>query len=106
MAAQHIPVLEAAPSRVFAHYLALTKPDVNILIAITTLAGFCLASPVGAHGFPVLLLIHTLLGTMLVASGAGTLNQYVERRFDVQMRRTKRRPLAAGSINSERARLF
>ena len=106
MAAQHIPVLETAPSRSFAPYLSLTKPDVNILIAITTLAGFCLALPDASHGFPVLLLIHTLLGTMLVASGAAALNQYVERDFDALMRRTKRRPLAAGSMEPERALWF
>ncbi len=41
-------------------------------------------------------LVHTLLDTLLVASGAGTLNQYLERHFDAQMRRTARRPLAAG----------
>src|SRR5262249_10768565 len=38
------------------------------------------------------------LGTLLVASGAATLNQYVERHFDAQMRRTTRRPLAAGRL--------
>src|SRR5205823_3217217 len=48
--------------------------------------------------FPWLLLVNTLLGTLLVASGTGTLNQYVERRFDAQMRRTARRPLAAGRL--------
>jgi len=36
---------------------------------------------------------------MLVASGAGSLNQYIERHFDAQMRRTARRPLAAGRLN-------
>jgi heme O synthase-like polyprenyltransferase len=46
----------------------------------------------------MLLLVHTLLGTLLVASGTGTLNQYIERRFDAQMRRTARRPLAAGKL--------
>jgi len=40
------------------------------------------------------------LGTLLVASGTGTLNQYIERRFDAQMRRTARRPLAAGRLKS------
>src|SRR5258708_18415392 len=34
----------------------------------------------------------------MVASGTGTLNQYSERRFDAQMRRTARRPLAAGIL--------
>src|SRR5882724_1618448 len=86
-------------------YWALTKPDVNILIAVTTFAGFCLASS-DFRAFPVLLLFHTLLGTLLVASGSGTLNQFVERRFDAQMRRTKRRPLAAGRIEPTHALWF
>jgi protoheme IX farnesyltransferase len=42
-----------------------------------------------------LALFNTLLGTLLVASGTGTLNQYIERNFDAQMRRTARRPAAA-----------
>src|SRR5437879_768143 len=76
-------------------YWALTKPEVNFLIAIATLAGFYLASPGQRVHFPWMLLVHTLLGTLLVASGTGTLNQYIERRFDAQMRRPARRPLAA-----------
>jgi protoheme IX farnesyltransferase len=39
-----------------------------------------------------------LLGTLLVASGTGALNQYLERKFDAQMRRTARRPAAAGRL--------
>src|SRR5438445_1584473 len=78
-----------------ADYWALTKPEVNLLIAIATFAGFCVAVPGPLREFPWLRLVHTLLGTLLVASGTGTLNQYVERRFDAQMRRTARRPLAA-----------
>jgi len=42
--------------------------------------------------------MHTLAGTLLVASGAGALNQFMERRFDAQMRRTARRPLASGRV--------
>src|SRR6202162_1688518 len=71
-----------------ADYWALTKPEINFLIAIATFAGFYLGCPAQLHGFPFVLLIHSLLGTLLVASGAGTLNQYVERRFDAQIRRT------------------
>src|ERR1700730_12986817 len=81
-----------------ADYWALTKPEINFLIAIATLAGFYLGWPAQLHDFPFVLLIHTLLGTLLVASGTGTLNQYVERCFDAQMRRTRRRPLAAGRL--------
>ena len=89
-----------------ADYWALTKPEINFLIAIATFAGFYLGWPAQLHGFPFLLLIHTLLGTLLVASGAGTLNQYLERRFDAQMRRTARRPLVAGRLKPSSALWF
>jgi protoheme IX farnesyltransferase len=79
-------------------YWALTKPEVNFLIAIATLTGFYLGCPAHLDQFPLRRLVHTLLGTLLVASGTGTLNQYIERRFDAQMRRTVRRPLAAGRL--------
>jgi protoheme IX farnesyltransferase len=81
---------------VLADYWTLTKPEVNFLILITALAGFYLGSP-GSH-WRILLLFNTLVGTMLVASGTGTLNQYIERRFDAQMRRTAGRPLPTGRI--------
>src|SRR5258708_7196651 len=74
----------------------LTKPEVNLLIVIATFAGFYLGSPVQASPFPVERLVNVLLGTLLVASGAGALNQYREHRFDAQMRRTSKRPVAAG----------
>ena len=85
-------------TQALADYWTLTKPEVNLLIAITTFAGFCLALPSQAHPFPFMLLVHTLLGTLLVAGGTGTLNQYIERDYDAQMRRTARRPLAAGKL--------
>ena len=85
-------------SNVLANYSALTKPDVNLLITITVFAGFCLALPTPAQSFPLLLLSRTLLGTLLIASGSSALNQFIERRFDSLMRRTARRPLAAGRI--------
>jgi protoheme IX farnesyltransferase len=89
---------------VLADYWTLTKPEVNFLILITTFAGFYLASP--AFHWRTLLLFNTLVGTMLVASGTGTLNQYIERRFDAQMRRTAERPLPAGRIHPSRALWF
>jgi protoheme IX farnesyltransferase len=92
-------------SGALADYWTLTKPDVNLLILMTNAAGFCLGRPVPS-GFPILLLVHTLAGTLLVASGTAILNQYVERLFDAQMRRTKRRPLAARRIEPTRALCF
>jgi heme o synthase len=85
-------------SRLFSDYWELTKPEVNLLILITTFVGFYLASIREGRPFSFLGLFNTLLGTLLVASGTGTLNQYLERNFDAQMRRTARRPAAAGRI--------
>src|SRR5262245_30206219 len=86
-------------SSVLGDYWALTKPEVNFLIVITTFAGFYFSSASQARDLAWGSMIHAVLGTLLVASGAGTLNQYVERRFDAEMRRTSRRPLAAGRVH-------
>src|SRR5215471_1678827 len=86
-------------SKIWFDYFALTKPEVNFLIMFTTFAGFYLGFPSAWHDFPFLRSVNAVLGTLLVASGTGALNQYIERRFDAQMRRTARRPLAAGRLN-------
>src|SRR5712672_1307126 len=86
MATQHtVGALDLAAGRarparsgmvtVLRDYWALTKPEVNFLILVTTFAGFYLAS--GPGGLRILPVVHVLLGTLLVASGTGTLNQYI-----------------------------
>jgi protoheme IX farnesyltransferase len=78
-------------------YWALTKPEVNFLVLVSTWVGFDL----GWQGpFQLLPLVSTLLGTLLVASGTATLNQYFERNFDARMRRTAQRPLPGGRLHS------
>ena len=77
-------------------YWALTKPEVNFLVVMSTLAGFYLA----ARGpLDLARLLHTLLGTLFVASGTATLNQLMERDADAQMRRTTSRPLPSGRLS-------
>jgi protoheme IX farnesyltransferase len=84
-------------------YYILTKPEVNLLILMTTSAGYYL----GIRGsFHVAGLLHTLFGTLLVASGTATLNQWMEKTWDGQMRRTAKRPLPAGRVTSLEAFLF
>ena len=83
-------------STILSDYWVLTKPEVNFLILITTFVGFYLGCGSEAQPFSFARLFNTLFGTLLVASGTGTLNQYLERKFDAQMRRTARRPAAAG----------
>src|SRR5712692_9962288 len=84
-------------------YYTLTKPEVNLLILMTTSAGYYLACPgplrIGG-------LVNTLVGTLLVASGTATLNQWMERVWDGQMRRTASRPLPSGRVGAREGFLF
>jgi heme o synthase len=76
-------------------YLDLFKARLTFLVLLTTLVGFY----IGFRG-PVdcLLMLHTLLGTALVASGASALNQLLEQEYDSKMRRTQDRPLPSGRL--------
>ncbi|HEX6160520.1 MAG TPA: heme o synthase [Thermoanaerobaculia bacterium] len=83
-------------------YLELSKSRIVFMVLITTAAGFLFAAP----SVDPLLLLHTLLGTALVAAGTNALNQYVEREHDGRMHRTRTRPLPAGRITPRSALLF
>src|SRR5258708_19359428 len=87
-----------ASSNVLFDYWALTKPEINFLIAMTGAAGYWMGSRAALPHFPWMPFLHTLFGTVLVASGAATLNQLIELRYDAQMLLTARRPLASGTI--------
>jgi protoheme IX farnesyltransferase len=67
----------------------LTKARLTVMVLLTTLAGFCLAS---RGVFDWSKLGHTLLGTALVAICSSILNQALERDTDALMRRTQVRP--------------
>jgi protoheme IX farnesyltransferase len=101
-----VPGRRIANSNVLFDYWELTKPEINFLIAITAAAGFWLGSSAGSPHFHWMQFLHTLLGTILVASGAATLNQLIELRYDAQMRRTARRPLVSGRIAPSHALWF
>lgn len=83
----------------FNDYLILTKVRITALVLVTTAAGFLLAS--SARVDPALL-VWTLLGTGLAASGAAALNQFLERDADARMRRTAGRPIPAGRMTPAR----
>ncbi|HZT81391.1 MAG TPA: heme o synthase [Gemmataceae bacterium] len=105
MKAAATAVLEpAAPARSrAADYVALCKPRVAVLVLFTVAAGGLLAS----NGRPDwLLLLHTVLGTGLVAAGTSALNQLLERRTDALMRRTENRPLPAGRLHAAEVLAF
>jgi len=84
-------------------YLELTKPGITRLVSLTAAAGFYMAS---SGGVDLRALIHTIVGTALVASGASALNQYAERGPDARMRRTASRPIPSGRISPREALVF
>ncbi len=76
-------------------YSDLFKARLTFLVLLTTLVGFY----VGYRGpLDYLLMLHTMLGTALVAAGASALNQLWEREHDANMRRTRERPLPSGRL--------
>jgi len=96
-------VLQPARARLWADFVALTKPRVNLLVLVTTVIGFHLGNQGGAD---LALLFHTVVGTLLVASGAAAFNQVLERDVDAKMRRTMSRPLPDRRIDAGDATWF
>jgi len=84
-------------------FLALTKPRLNFLVLLTTAASYRLG--VSDASSPMTLL-HTLVGTGLVAGGASALNQVWERESDKLMRRTRMRPLPDARLEPAHAAIF
>jgi heme o synthase len=89
---------EAAPAlrQRLADYVELTKPRIAVMVLITVAAGYLMAAGLDARLVP---LIHTLIGTGLVAGGASAWNMWIERESDARMRRTANRPLPAGRLH-------
>ncbi len=85
------------------HYIALTKPRITWLILMSTGMGYFFGLT-GAVNLWALL--HTILGTGLIASGTAALNQWYERDADARMRRTDQRPLPAGQMDHRKAFAF
>ncbi len=86
-------------------YLELTKPRITVFILMSTAIGFMCGSHVGAH-WSLFTLIHTIVGTALIASGTAALNQWYEREADAKMNRTKGRPIPSGRLSPARALTF
>ena len=94
--------LAAAGNKVAA-YVSLTKPRIVVMVLVTVGVGFLLGARGSAH--PATLAL-TLLGTALVAGGASTLNQWMERACDARMRRTANRALPRGRLGAVEAASF
>src|SRR3954452_25086762 len=93
-------------------YIELTKPRITWLILMSTGIGYFFGLPAAAtwwdflKSIPLLSLLHTVIGTGLIASGTAALNQWYERDADRKMRRTAMRPLPTGKMSARNAMLF
>jgi protoheme IX farnesyltransferase len=87
--------------RIVADYVTLTKPKVQSLLLLTTVATMLVA------GDPsVQLILLTCLGGYLSAGGAGAVNHWYDRDIDRQMARTADRPVPSGRVSPRAALLF
>jgi len=73
----------------------LTKARLTTLVLMTTAFGFAFGSGRGMDWF---LFFRVMFGTAFVAASASVLNQFIERKVDRLMGRTKDRPLPAGRM--------
>jgi protoheme IX farnesyltransferase len=87
--------------QLLADYFDLTKPKVQSLLLLTTVASMEIAgSP------PISKVALTCLGGYLSAGGAGAVNHYWDRDIDARMRRTASRPIPGGRIKPAAALRF
>jgi len=98
--------VSGAPNRIrttVLSYLALTKPRVIELLLVTTIPAMLLAD----RGIvDPLLILNTLIGGMMAAAGANTLNCVADADIDKVMKRTALRPLARASVPTRHALIF
>jgi heme o synthase len=95
-----------APNRIrttLLAYVALTKPRVIELLLVTTIPAMLLAD---RGTVDPLLILNTLVGGLLAAAGANTLNCVADADIDKIMKRTARRPLARASVPRNHALIY
>ena len=84
-------------------YKELTKPNVVLLMILTSAIGMFMAVP-GMVPLDVLVLGN--LGIALCAGAAAAVNHLVDQRVDQKMARTRSRPIAQGRVSNRQAALF
>jgi len=84
-------------------YKELTKPNVVLLMILTSVIGMCMAVP---GMVPLQPLILGNLGIALCAGAAAAVNHLVDQRVDRRMARTRRRPVAQGRLEPWQAGIF
>ena len=83
-------------------FAALLKPRVMILVVFTALVGI-IAAPVYVHPFTIFV---SIVFIALGGGASGALNMWYDADIDRLMRRTQNRPIPAGKITSNEAKVF
>lgn len=85
-------------------YLLLMKPSLSIMVVFSSVISYLLAPKVVEYNVMMILLLFA--GGMLVTGSANAINQVVEKDTDAQMKRTSKRPVAAGRMSVEEGWVF
>tara|TARA_A100001015_G_C15044700_1_gene742697 strand:- start:446 stop:1324 length:879 start_codon:yes stop_codon:yes gene_type:complete len=90
------------------NYLEMMKFRISMLVMLTGYLGFYLG--LRSEGLLSInyydKLVYLLIGMFLSSSGCAVLNQYLEKDFDAQMKRTKNRPIPSNRVLPLNALLF
>jgi protoheme IX farnesyltransferase len=85
-------------------YLQLTKPSLNIMVVFSSVISYLMAPKVVEYDWLMIALL--FIGGFLVTGSANAINQAVEKDTDAVMKRTSKRPVAAGRMSVSEAWAF
>src|SRR5678810_558805 len=77
-------------------YFQLIKPSLSIMVVFSSVISYLLAPKVVQYDWKMILLL--FVGGLLTTGSANAINQVVEKDTDAMMKRTAKRPVAAGRM--------
>mgnify|MGYP003433399182 FL=1 len=81
-------------------YLMLIKPSLSIMVVFSSVMSFALTKGSESYVDFWKMILLLFAGGMLVTGSANAINQVVEKDTDAQMKRTAKRPVAAGRLSA------
>jgi protoheme IX farnesyltransferase len=97
--AEALPIAANSGATAVRDFIELFKIKVVMLVVVTGWGGYYLGTMQSGASHAQSGLLATLLGIGMVSAGAGALNEALEHKTDALMKRTAKRPLAAGRMS-------
>jgi len=88
----------------FRDYSQLIKPSLSIMVVFSSVISYLLAPKVVEYDWKMIALL--FIAGLLVTGSANAINQVVEKDTDAMMKRTAKRPVAAGRMTEEKGGLL